>query len=237
MVLIRDHQIFMASQRLLQTACLALVFGSLCCTAKAADQFISLSSGGTMSIDGLMFTLTTCGYNQGNCSSLTDIDLKPVISSAGAEFEVMNTVGSSVLDSSASSSVNDLSFTLSVAPITSGSKTTVSTVSTSLIGDKSSSGVSPTVGITVSWLDGSGMTQETSGFGNIDAPAVANFSPQSNFNIAYDFKAKPGTTLTTTTTTFTPAPEPMSLALMVPACIGLHQVRQRKRKAQATRKS
>jgi len=216
----------MATQRLLQTACLALAFGALCGVAKAQTVSpVSLINGNLFSMGGLTYTVGNCQYDHTTtCSTSQGNELEGVISSTGAEFEILNGTGSSVLNGS---TLTDLSFTLTVAPTVTGSKTTVSSVSTSVVGTGSSSGV--TVGFSVLWTsNGGGVVSATPGNAG-GVPAVANFPAQSNFSISYDFAAAPGTTLTTTTTTLTPAPEPMTLALMAPACLVLRQVKRRRK--------
>jgi hypothetical protein len=216
----------MARQRLLQTACLALAFGALCGAANAQTVSpVSLINGNLFSAGGLTYTVSNCQYDHTtSCSAAQGNELEGIISSAGAEFEILNGTGSSVLNGG---TLSDLSFTLTVAPTVSGSKTTVSSVSTSVTGTGTSSGV--TVGFSVLWTsNGGGVVTATPGNAG-GTPAVANFPAQSNFSISYDFAAAPGTTLTTTTTTLTPAPEPMTLAIMAPACLVLGRVKRRRK--------
>jgi hypothetical protein len=229
-----------------------------CVSARAQttplESYNALSGYGQITTDGLTFQISSCTYTAQGSSSGTPCNpgaignlpagdvLAAVVNGSAAEFEVINTNASAaVLSLTSNTSLSplnkaDISLVLNVTPATTGSKTTVTSISTAVIGAATSSGGTAIPGeltkisAGVSWTGGAtGSEQPNASIGAVSQSFAATNSLTVSYNIALN--ANMGTNqgdiliLSNVSSIFAPAPEPATMLILGPAALLVGRLR------------
>jgi hypothetical protein len=245
--------VVMIRKALTGTAAVSFMTALLCVGAQAQTT-ASLMALSSIQTDGLTFTITSCSFTAQN--SATGVACNPgatgnlpagdeimaVVNNGGASLEVVNANGGPVMsivsnggNMPSSHNFDDLFMTFNVTPTNSGSKTTISSLSTAVSGTASqTSGLSDiTAGLVVT--DGSSTYPLTSAADGTTTGPIT-FPGTNSLSVNYDLKLNATGTadtlsLTNVSSIYSPAPEPASLALLGSATLMLGRLRKRRRNA------
>lgn len=196
------------------------------------------STGGSLTVDGLTITVTSCtlklaSVTQSSCAA-GNLEMVAVAGS-GAQIKIDGAGGGNIFSAAANSGLYDLSFTLAIVPAVSGSHTTVSSATLAMTGSAASTDLTRvSAGETI--VDSGGTTLGSLST-NLSGPLTAStsFGAVSSFSVTKDLKvntigATAGDTLVLSSVSqiYNPAPEPVSIGLFLVGVAGIGVARRRR---------